>query len=134
MKLKVPVVVPLLSSVWLFAAPGTIAHHVPLSFTISQVCSNSCPLHWWCYLTISFPAAPFSFCLQSFPASGTFPVSWLFASGGQSTEASASLRPSRKHSGPISPRIDQSDLPAVQESLRNPLQHHNSKASTLQTT
>jgi len=54
------------------------------------VFSNSCPLSWWCYLTISSPAAPFSFCLQSFPASGSFLMSWLFPSGGQSIGASAS--------------------------------------------
>ena len=54
------------------------------------VCSDSCPLNWWCYLTISFSAALFSSCLQSFPASGSFPVSWLFTSGGQSIGASAS--------------------------------------------
>ena len=53
------------------------------------VCSNSCPLSQWCYLSISSSAAPFSFCLQSFPASGSFPMSWLFASGGQSIGASA---------------------------------------------
>ena len=47
-----------------------------------RVCSNSCPLSWWCYLTISSSAIPFSFCLQSFPATGPFPVSWLFVSGG----------------------------------------------------
>ena len=38
------------------------------------VCSNSCPLSWWCYLTTSFAATLFSFCLQSFPASESFPV------------------------------------------------------------
>ena len=54
------------------------------------VCSNSCPLSWWCSLTISSSATPFSFFLQSFPASGSFPISQLFASGGQSTGASAS--------------------------------------------
>ena len=48
-----------------------------------EVCSNSCPLSLWCYLTIISSAAPFCFCLQSFPASGYFPMSWLFASGGQ---------------------------------------------------
>ena len=42
--------------------------------------SNSCPLSWWCYLTISSSAALFSFCLQSFPASGSFPIMWLFTS------------------------------------------------------
>ena len=54
------------------------------------VCSNSCPLSWWCYLTISSYVAPFSFCLQPFPASGSFPKSWLFTSGDQSIGASAS--------------------------------------------
>ena len=48
------------------------------------VCSNSCPLSWWCYQTISSSASPFSFCLQSFPASGSFSMSCLFISGGQS--------------------------------------------------
>ena len=50
-----------------------------------RVCSDLCPLSQWCYLTISTSAALFSFCLQSFPASGSFLVSWLFPSGGQST-------------------------------------------------
>ena len=53
------------------------------------VCSNSCPLSWGCYLTISFFTALF-FCLQTFPASGSFPVSQLLPSGSQSTGASAS--------------------------------------------
>ena len=47
-------------------------------------CLNSCPSSQRCYLTISSPAAPFSFCLQSFPASGSFPMSQLFASDGPS--------------------------------------------------
>ena len=51
--------------------------------------SDSCPLSRWCYLTISSSVALFS-CPQSFPASGSFPVSWLFASGGQIIGASAS--------------------------------------------
>ena len=55
-----------------------------------RVCSNSCPLSRWCHPTISSSVAPFSSCLQSFPASGSFPVSQLFASGGQSIEVSAS--------------------------------------------
>ena len=55
-----------------------------------RVCSNSCLLSRWCHSTISSSATPFSFCLQSFPASGSFPMSQLFASGGQSTGASAS--------------------------------------------
>ena len=51
--------------------------------------SNSCPLHQWCHPTISSSVAPFSSHLQSFPASGSFPVSWFFVSGGQSIGASA---------------------------------------------
>ena len=51
--------------------------------------SNSCPLSWWCYLTISFSAVLFSLCLQSFPALVSFPMSWLFASDSQNTGASA---------------------------------------------
>ena len=54
------------------------------------VCSNSCPLNWWCHPTISSSVAHFSFCPQSFPASGLFPMSQLFASGGQSIGASVS--------------------------------------------
>ena len=53
-------------------------------------CSYSCPLSRWCHPTISFSVVPFSFCPQSFPASGSFPVSQLFASGGQRIGASAS--------------------------------------------
>ena len=52
--------------------------------------SLSCILSWWCHPTISPSFAPFSSCPQSFPASGSFPMSWLFASGGQSFGASAS--------------------------------------------
>ena len=54
------------------------------------VCSNLCSLSRWHYLAISSSVTSFSFCLQSFLASGSFPVSWLFASGGQSIGASAS--------------------------------------------
>ena len=87
------VVVQWLSLVWFFAIPWTTAHPASLSFTISWSCSNSCPLSQWCRLTISSSFIPFSSCLQSFPASRSFPVSWLFASGGQSTGASASVLP-----------------------------------------
>ena len=52
-------------------------------------CSDSCPLGRWCHPTISSSVVPFSSCPQSFPASGSFPVSQLFASGGQSIGASA---------------------------------------------
>ena len=55
-----------------------------------RVCPSSCSLHWWCYPAISSSDTLFSFCLQSFPASGTFPMSQLFASGDQNTGVSAS--------------------------------------------
>ena len=84
------VVVQLLSHVWLFVTPWTVAHQAPLSFTISQTFSNSCPLSQCCYLTISSFAVPFTSCLQSFPESGSFPMSQLFISCGQSIGASAS--------------------------------------------
>ena len=51
--------------------------------------SHSCALRWWCHLTISSSVVPFSSCLQSFPASGSFQMSQLFASGGQSIGVSA---------------------------------------------
>ena len=55
------------------------------------ICSNSCPLSQWCHPTISSSVVPFSSCLQSFSASGSFPMSQLFASGGQSIGAAASV-------------------------------------------
>ena len=55
-----------------------------------EVYSNSCPLSRWCHPTISSSVVPFSSCLQSFPVSGSFPVSRIFVSGGQSIGASAS--------------------------------------------
>ena len=55
-----------------------------------EACSNSCPLSWWCHQTISSSVIAFSSCLHSFPASGSFLISRLFISGGQSIGASAS--------------------------------------------
>ena len=55
------------------------------------VCSNSCPLSQWCHPAISSSVTPFSSCPQSFPSSGSFTMSWHFASGGQSIGASVSV-------------------------------------------
>ena len=71
------------------STPGSPVLH----YLLAWICLNSCPLSQWCYLTISSSAAPFSFCLQSFPASESFPRSQLFASAGQSIGASASVFP-----------------------------------------
>ena len=65
----------------------------PCSSLSPGVCSNSCPSSRWCHPTISSSVVPFSSCLQSFPASGSFPMSWLFTSGGQSIRASVSVLP-----------------------------------------
>ena len=60
----------------LFLGPHGLQHmRLPCPSLSPGVCSNSCPLSRWCYLTISSSAAPFSFCLQSFPAPGSFPMS-----------------------------------------------------------
>ena len=76
--------------------PHELQHtRLPCPSLSPRVCSNACPLSWWCHPTISSSVAPFSSCLQSFPASGSFPMSQFFASGGQSigTSASASVLP-----------------------------------------
>ena len=71
--------------------PHGLQHARFLSPPLSPaVFSNLCPLSQWCYLTILSSAVPFSFCLQFFPESGSFPMSQLFTSGDQSTGASAS--------------------------------------------
>ena len=75
------------NSLW----PHTLQHASPPSPSLSpRLCSNSCSLSQRCHPTISSSAALFSFCPQSFPAPGSFPVSWLFTSGGQSIGVSAS--------------------------------------------
>ena len=91
-------------------------------------CSNSCPLSWWCNPTISSSVVPFSSCLQSFPASVTFPMSqlhirWL-------KYWSFSISPSNEYSGLIYFMIDWLELLAVQGTLKS-LQRHSSKASVL---
>ena len=96
-----------------------------LCFTSPRACSNSCPLSRWCYPTISSSVAHFSSCSQSFPASGSFLVSWLLTSGGQSTGtlASASVLPMNIQdwfplgwtgSIPCSPRDSQESSPTPQ--------------------
>ena len=83
------VLVQLLSCVWLFASHVLQHTRLPCPSLSPGVCSNSCPLSQWCHPTISSSVAPFSSCPQSFPASGSFPISQLFASAGQSIGASA---------------------------------------------
>ena len=82
--------------------------------------SNSCPLSQWCHLTVLSSVIPFSSCPQSFPASGSFPMSQFFTSGGQSF--SFSINPSNEYSRLISFRIDWFDLLAVQGTVKSCLQ------------
>ena len=94
--------------------------------------SNSCPSSWWCYPTISSSAIPFFSCLQSYPASGSFPMSQFFSSGGQSIGVSASTS--------VLPMKIQDWLPLgwtswislQSKGLSSLLQQHSSKASVLQ--
>ena len=112
-----------LSCVRLFVTPWTAA-------LTPRACPNPCPSSWWCHPTILSSVVPFSSCLQSFPASGSFPMSQFFASGGQSF--SFSISPSSEYSGLISFRIDWLALLAVQGTLKSLLQYHSSRASILQ--
>ena len=73
-----------------FQPHGLQLARLPCPSPSPRVCSDSCPLNRWWHPTISSPVTAFSACPQSFVASGSFPVSWLFASGGQSTGASSS--------------------------------------------
>ena len=87
---KILVVVQSLNHVW----PHGLQHtRLPCPSPCPRVRPNSCPLIWWYHPTISSSVIPFSFCLQSFPASGSLPMRWLLASGGQSIGASASVLP-----------------------------------------
>ena len=71
--------------------PHGLQHtRLPWPLPSPRACSNSCPLNWWCYPIISFSVVPFSSSSQSFPASGSFPMSHLFASGGENIRVSVS--------------------------------------------
>ena len=74
-----------------FLWPHGLQHaRPPCPLPTPRAYSSSCPSCWWCHLTISSSVIPFSSCLQSFPASGSFQMSQFFASGGQSIGVSAS--------------------------------------------
>ena len=83
---------------------------LPVTSLFPGVCSNSYPLSWWCHSTISSSVSPFSSCLQSFPASESFPVSQLHFRWPKDWGFSFSISPSNKHSGLISFRIDWFEL------------------------
>ena len=103
--------------------PWTAACQTPLFSITSQSLLK--------LMSIELVISPFSFCLQPFPAAGSFPVSQLFASGGQIIGASASASVLPTFRVLISFRIDWFDLLAVQGTLQSLLQCHNLKASIL---
>ena len=88
------IVVQSLSHVTPIFSPHELQHtSLPCPSLSPGVWSNSCPLSQWCHWTISSAINPFPSCPQSFPASGSFPMNELFASGGQSIGALASVLP-----------------------------------------
>ena len=104
----------------------------PCPSAAPRVYPNSCPLSRWCHPTISSSVIPFSSCLQSFPASGSFQMSQFFSLGGQSTGISASASVLPVNTPGLIFRMDWLDLPPVQGTLKSLLQHHSLKASILQ--
>ena len=111
--------------------PQGLQHARPLCPSPApRVYPNSSPLSQWCHPTISSSVIPFSSHLQSFPASGSFPISQFFVTRSQSIGVSASA--SNEHSGLISFRMVWLDLLAVWGTLKSLVQHHSSKASILQ--
>ena len=106
--------------------PHGLQHaRLPCPSPTPGACSTSRPSSWWCHPTISSSVVPFSSCLQSFPASGSFPMSQFFPSGGH-WSFSFSISPSNEYSGLISFRTDWFDLLVVQGTLKSLLQHHSS--------
>ena len=95
-----------LSRVWLFATPWTAAHQAYLSTTNSQSPPKPMSIESVMHPAISSSVLPFSFCPQSFPASGSFQMSQLFASGSQSIGVPFNISPSNEHPRLISFRLD----------------------------
>ena len=130
-----------LSHVQLFATPWTAAHQASLPITNSQnlpklmSIESVTPSHHLilcCPLLLLPSVFPFSSCPQSFPVSGSFPMSQLFAWGGQIYWSfSFQISPSNEDPGLISFRMEWLDLPGIRGTLKGLLQHHSSKASII---
>ena len=121
-----------LSRVRLFATPWIAACQASLSYHQLPEFTQTRPSNQWCHPAISFSATPFSSCLQSVSASGSFPMSqFLHIRWPKYWSSSFSISPSNEHSGLISLRIDWFDLLAIQGTLKSLLQHHSLKASVL---
>ena len=112
-------------------APWTAARQAPCPSPTSRVYPNSRPLSWLCHPAISSSVVPFSSCLQSFPASGSYQISQLFTSGGQSIGVQLQHQSFQWIFRTDFLKMDSLDLLAVQGTLKSVLQHHSSKASIL---
>ena len=126
------IVVQLLSYVQLFVTHGLQHARLPCLSPTPGACSDSCPSSRWCHPTVSPFIFPFSSCLQSFPASGSFHMNQFFTSGGQGTGVSASTS--------VLPMNIQDWFPLgltdwifllSKRLSKGLLQHHSSKASVL---
>ena len=111
---------------------GLQQSRLPCPSPTPRAYSNSCPSNQWCHPIISSSVIPFSSCLQSFPASGSFLMSQFFISGGLNigVSASASVLPMNIQNS-ITFRMNWLDLLAIQGTRKSLLQHHSSKASIL---
>ena len=105
------VFVHLLSRVWLWDPSDCSPPGFPCSSPSPRLYSDSCPSSQWCHPTISSSFVPFSSCLQSFSASGSFPMSQFFASGGHSIGVSASASVLPMNIQDCSPRDSQEAFP-----------------------
>ena len=105
---------------------------LPCPLPSPRICPSSCPLNWWCHPTISSSVSLFFFCLQSFPASGSFPMSQLFTLGGQCIGASASVLLKSVWSWFLL-RLTGFDLLGAQGTLKSLVQHHSLKALVFST-
>ena len=114
--------------------PHGLQHaRLPCPSPTPRACSNSCPSSQWYHPTISSSVIPFSSRLQSFPTSGSFPMSQSFTSGGQSIGVSTSapvLPVNTQNWFPLG-LIDWISFQSVQGTIKSRLQHHSSKASIL---
>ena len=115
-------------SLWLHGQQQT---RPPCPSPTLGVYSNSCPLSWWCHPTISSSAIPFSSCLQSFPASGSFPMTQFFTSSSQSIGVSASASVLPMNTQDSSPLGWTGWISLQSKGLKSLLQHHSSKVSIL---
>ena len=112
--------------------PHGLQHtRLPYQSSIPGACLNSCPWSWWCHPSILSSVVPFSFCLQSFPASGSFQMSQFLASGGQNVGASASASYRPMNIQDWFPSGWTGLISLQSKGLSRVLQHHSSKASNL---